>query len=408
MSLNTHKQLTLVEMLNSFMQNKNVQNGPLKTTKAAASPIHPHSAKRKRALCSPKRDATTRAFGLRKRPRGQLTIKDMFHAASDSSSSNVNSTDEYAAFIRPLLRPKQSSLAAANDHNNDDMALSDSPDSDTCQSKEVKSSPLKDKSDKATIISDITICGPNIISAPQTASELKQPESENKLGNDSVQVTVNKASISEARLEPILVPIREFSALNRTLNYLIKDSYTATAARKGYFVYCKDTLSCNKLRQYLHSKKNKQNIPIARTPHPQFIIHKLNKTTPIIWIVQQLSKLGYDIADVKILKNPVNGKRLNMFKIKLYHCDDSIIESITSLKTLANHTISIEIYNNNTKVVATTQACIKNSDHKQNKNPKIISQETAALTEAVNKLISTIQCIVQLTSKIQTNYLLPR
>lgn len=409
MSSNTHKQLTLVEMLKNFMQNKQALNGAPKATKAAASSIRPQRVIRKRVLCSPKRDATTRVAGPRKRPRGQLSIKDIFHATSDSSTSNVNSTDEYAEFIRPLLRPKQSSLANANDRYNYDMAPSDSPDSGKCHTKAAKSSHLKDKSDEVIIISDITLCGPNITPAPQTASpELNQPETGNNAGNDSVQVIVKKAPNNEANLVPLLVPIREFSSVNRILNCLVKDSYTATAARKGYIVHCKDTLSYNKLRQYLHSKKNKQNIPIARTPYLQFIIHKLSKTTPTTWILQQLTKLGYDITDVQILINPASGKRLNMFKIKLIHCDDSTIDSITSLKTLANHTISIEIYKSSTKAAAITQARNKNRHHKQNKNPKIITQETASLTEAVNKLINTMQRIIQVTNKIQTNYLLSR
>lgn len=376
MSSNPFKQPTLVEMLNAIMQNKEAKNSsPRTSTTPATSPAIPPHDNRKRSLNIPKQGATERVLGSRKRPRGQLNIRDMLHVPSDSSSSNVNSTDEYAEFIRPLARPNhRSSTAASAVDNTYYIELSDSSDIPPIQPIEVNSPPLKDAPDKAIITSDITICGQTISSdlLPASLLALKQAEAKNTFGKDSTFVTPTDHSTREINLEPILIPIRDFTTVNNILNNLIKDSYTATSIPSGYVVHCKDAISHNILYQHLCTKQSKQNSSLTKnTTQSQLrlIIRKLNQTTPPIWIHKQLTNLGYDVAQVKLLKNSARGKRLNIFTAKLDNYDEAVIKSITTMKILANHSISIEIYNPIKSTAHQLNSVTDNSNFRHNPLP---------------------------------------
>lgn len=353
MCSNYHKQPTLVEMLNTIMHKKEMQAGISEITQIPANTATPSPAKRKRAVSNFKQDCNKRMpLCAIKKPRGQISIKNMLsHVTSDIPSENEICIDEYAEFIRPLQRSTHTSTQETTEANNACISLSDSSDSAILHANASKPSSPKLVSSQPIIISDITICGPTKTSppSPRDPSSLKHP-----VKTSSEYLTVPDSRLIGADAAPqarkdnprtILLPVNDFSTVNNILNKEIGDSYVAKTVANGYLIRCNDVTSYNKLSQFLENNQeniNTNTLQAISLKPIKFIVSHLNKSTPPKWIWLQLTKLGYNVTHVKVIKSRSNGNPLNLFSIELANTDESSVETILELKTLGNHKVSIK------------------------------------------------------------------
>lgn len=367
MSSNHQKQPTLVEMLNTIMHKKEMQTGTSEPIQMPVNTAYPLPARRKRAATNSKQGYNNRTpLGAIKKPKGQISIKDMLrHETSDIPSEIEACIDEYAAFIRPLQRSTKTSTQEKTEANKACISLSDSSDSAIMYANASKPSSPRLISSQPIITSDITICGPTK-AAPlpsRDLSSLKHP-----VYTSSEHLTVPDNQLIEAAPEsqsqkdnarPILFPVSDFTTVNNILNKEIGDSYVAKSVASGYLIHCKDATSYNKLLQFLdNNQENINSYTLQAISHQpiKFIISHLNKSTPPKWIWLQLTKLGFYVTHVKVIKSRTNGNPLNLFSIELANTDEPSVETILSLKTLGNHKISIKKWKSTAYRQASTPA----------------------------------------------------
>lgn len=144
---------------------------------------------------------------------------------------------------------------------------------------------------------------------------------------------------------PILIAECDFNTVKTLIEDTIGTSYVMRSTKQGFRVLCEDINAHNKMRSYLD--KNQSNIK-SHTFQPIYergfraVIRHLHRSTPITWIREQLTILGYSIRFLDVIKNQHNGSPLGLFELELGTCDNSTIHSLLQLKKLGNQQIQVE------------------------------------------------------------------
>lgn len=350
MDSSTLKQLTLTEMLSFFKSEKLIKDTK---TNSQASKIANSTplVNRKTVGKQKKRCINKRIIQMdTKIANNQRKITDMLKCKSviaDPVHIQNKEDSGYSALTQTLQKSTTlGKLRKTAEEYEMCISLSDTDEENLLRNPETPS--LHKAPIKATVAPSLLVCHPandQTIAPPGETScvSARMPTESINLISDKSNLSI-KAPLQAAKPAPIFIAEDDFNAVKSLIENTIGTSYVMRSTKQGFRVLCDDINSQNKLRQHLD--KNQSSIK-SHTYQPKHergfraVIRHLHRSTPISWVRDQLTKLGYNICFLDVIKNS-NGNPLKLIELELRSNDSNVIQSLLQLNKLGNHQIQVE------------------------------------------------------------------
>lgn len=330
------KQLTLDEVLNAAMlkNENNVGREPAKAKPTPTSTVNSASSINKTVKKNSSRVIKKRPTASVTKTSGkQLTIPDMIKPVDRSSLSRT--ADKNLLSSRNLGVSKQKLPFLGEPRTAEEFEMCISLSSDT-------------GSDALSLVNQATAVNPN------NAMLYDPLEVSNKGDDDALDVKPPRVQCTEESEERLTKPmpifinendIFDFNTINSDIKQIIGDSYVTKIVKQGLRVMCNNMNSYNKLQNYLHDNQNKimsHTYQIKQERGFRGVIRHLHKSTPTNWIREQLTKLGFQIRFLDVIRNRFSKEPLHLFEVELEKCDKSTVEAFLRVNKIGNQQVTTE------------------------------------------------------------------
>lgn len=350
------KQVTFQEFMDAAPNREEVmQSPPREPANDEEAPAKTAKSKSKvnKGKPSPSRVTKNRPTTISKSSVNQLTIPMMLkpNQGNDSNptTDELSKDSDYSTFVQPPPNPLGREPNTAEEY---EMCISlTSSEGELQQTRADAHSPSR-----PSHLADMTV-------DPQTdplAPTQRPVVSHSTKGTTKVLPTATKNTSGTARNAkrnvndrtdrptPIFIYTNDklnFELLDSKIKEIIGETYCTKSNKHGIRVLCKDMDSHIKLRQFLDENQD----DIESHTHQlksergfRGIIRHLNKDTPLTWIREELSKLGYQVKFLNSVKSRHNNTQLHLFEVELAHCDNEKINAFLQLKQLGTQLIAVE------------------------------------------------------------------
>lgn len=220
------------------------------------------------------------------------------------------------------------------------ISLSDTDEENLPRSTETPT--LQNAPIKAIVTSNILVCPP--ANSQATTPPVETPHIPARISFEAK--TNNTAPLLQtAKPTPILIAEDDFNTVTSLIENIIGTSYAMRATKQGFRVLCDDISSHNKLRQHLEENQSSFKSHTYQPKHERgfrAVIRYLHRSTPTSWVRDQLTKLGYNIRFLDVIKNQFNGKPTSLIELELGSSDTEVIKSLLELRKLGNQQILVE------------------------------------------------------------------
>lgn len=147
-----------------------------------------------------------------------------------------------------------------------------------------------------------------------------------------------------AKPKPIYVSGKFPDEANSNPVCTLSDSKIKTT-KNGTRINCKSLESYSRLIRYLASDPEHikfHTFQMKQTKTFRAVIRNLNKNTPTTWIHEQVTKLGYQVVSVNVIKNRHTKALLPLFQVEIVCNDKEPSTQLLQLTQLGNKQVTIE------------------------------------------------------------------
>lgn len=148
-----------------------------------------------------------------------------------------------------------------------------------------------------------------------------------------------------AKPKPIYISGKNPDELNSILGNLLPEAPKMKVTKNSIRIDCQNTDAHSRLMKHLSASPLCINFHTFQMKHKKLyraIIRHLDKATPISWIREQLTKLGFLVSSVNSVKNRQTKEVLNLFQIAILYNNQITVKQLLETKQLGNRQISVE------------------------------------------------------------------
>lgn len=145
--------------------------------------------------------------------------------------------------------------------------------------------------------------------------------------------------------KPIYISGKSPDELNTILGSFLPEAPKMKITRHSIRIDCQNTDTHSRLVKHLSASPNCTNMHTFQTKHKKLyraIIRYLDNATPINWIREQLTKLGFLVSSVDNVKNRQTKEVRNLFQVAIMYNSQNTVKQLLETKQLGNRQISVE------------------------------------------------------------------
>lgn len=301
-------------------------------------------------VSKPTKENTSKVTKKRAVPKAQinqLTIPEIIKNKKSISAEAHNGNTAIKSDAKSARSQKQSlPYTEPKTAEEYEMCISSDSDEDIQQLSTQKCN----YSSNATVPTGKLLPGQSLPLATPSSNPLQAIDTPKAASKNEPLKPSKEASLKSPAAKPTPVFILEseycdFNSLNAILKDLLGDTYITRSNKNGFRVNCYNMESQKKLLDYLkvnQSKIGSHTFQNMQERGFRAVIRHLHKATPLNWIRDELTKLGFHIRFLDAMKNRFNKDPLHLFEVELEKCDKTVINAFLQLNKLGNQQIAVE------------------------------------------------------------------
>lgn len=350
------KQVTFQEFMDAALNREEVmQSPPREPANDEEAPAKTTKSKTKvnKGKPSPSRVTKNRPTTISKSSVNQLTIPMMLkqnqEIDSNPTADEFSKDSDYSTFVQPPPNPLGREPNTAEEY---EMCISlTSSEGETQQNRADAHFPPRPTHNADATVDPLTdplapTQRPAVSHSNKGTAKVIPHATKNT--SDAAHYAKRNENDRADKPTPIYIYANDklnFELLDSKIKEIIGEAYCTKSNKHVIRVLCKDMDSHIKLRQFLD--ENQDNIEshthqLKSERGFRGIIRHLNKDTPLAWIREELSKLGFQVKFLNSVKSRFSNTLLHLFEVELAHCDNEKINAFLQLKQLGTQLIAVE------------------------------------------------------------------